>query len=515
MQNSKNNSTKKYNLGIIGSGPAGYTAAIRASQLGKTVILFEKEHLGGVCLNKGCIPTKTFLYSADLYNSIKKASNFGVEIEKFSLNFEKVVERKEKIVEKLRKSLEMLLKSHGIEIVMAEATMVNVSEKEKASSEAEVWRYGGIEVRNDENPKSHTSIHPAFHSSVLPLTSHLSLIEADGEVYECEHVLIATGSEPVCVGGFEFDHEFILSSDDVLELKILPEKVLIVGSGAIGVEWARIFSSFGTEVTIVELADKLLPLADFEISQRLERIFKMSKVKMFLSISVKEIKEKKVTLSNGEVLEPDFVLFATGRKPLTPNPSNRQVDTLPSTARKDSPIRGAAARGEGSNDSSHLSPLTSHFIGDAYGSIQLAHFASHQAIQVVENIVLGKKIEEFITPFVVYGNPEIAWAGATEQDLISKNVEYKKSVFPVSALGKSATEGNLEGFVKILADEKGKILGAHIISKEASALIHQLTIAMQNDLGVDELKKCCFAHPTYSEGVYESLKLIIGEEVKS
>ena len=423
---------KKYNFGIIGSGPAGYNAAIRASQLGKTVILFEKEYLGGVCLNKGCIPTKTFLYSADLYNSIKKASNFGIEIENCSIGFEKVFERKEKTVEKLRKTLEMLLKSHGIEIVMTEAKV---------------------------------------RQSRLGLPAQQHEIEANGEIYECENVLIATGSKPVCAGGFEFDHEFVLSSDDVLELKTLPPKVLIVGSGAIGIEWARIFSAFGTEVSIVDITDKLLPSADFEISQRLERMFKMFKIKMFLSTSVKEIKEKKVTLSNGEILEPDFVLFATGRKALA-------IDH---------------------------SPLTTHLIGDAYGSIQLAHFASHQGIQVVENIILGKAIEEFITPFVVYGNPEIAWAGATEQELISKNIEYKKSVFPISALGKSATEGNLEGFVKILADNDGKILGAHIISKEASALIHQLTIAMQNNLGVDELKKCCFAHPTYSEGIYESL----------
>ena len=453
MQNSKNHSTKKYNFGIIGSGPAGYTAAIRASQLGKSVVLFEKEYLGGVCLNKGCIPTKTFLYSADLYNSIKKASNFGVDLENFSLNFEKVVERKEKTVEKLRKSLEMLLKNHGIEIVMAEAKV---------------------------------------RQSRLGLPAQQHEIEADGEIYECENVLIATGSEPFCVGGFEFDHEFILSSDDVLELKTLPEKVLIVGSGAIGVEWARIFSSFGTEVSIVELADKLLPLADVEVCQRLERIFKMSKVKMFLSTSVKEIKDKKVTLSNGEVLEPDFVLFATGRK----------VKREKQKAKSEQELENC----------SPVHPFNLSTIGDAYGSIQLAHFASHQAIQIVENIVLGKEIEEFITPFVVYGNPEIAWAGATEQDLIAENIEYKKSVFPVSALGKSATEGNLEGFVKILADEKGKILGAHIISKEASALIHQLTIAMQNNLGVEELKKCCFAHPTYSEGIYESLKLVNGEQ---
>ncbi len=408
-------------FGIIGAGPAGYAAAIRASQLGKSVMLFEKENLGGVCLNKGCIPTKTFLHCADVYNSLKKVSNLGINIENYSLDFAKAAERKEKTVEKLRKSLEMLLKSYDIEIIKAEAKI------------------------KDKN-----------------------LIEADGETYECANILVATGSKPKCVGGFEFDHEFILSSDDVLNLTTLPQKVVIVGSGAIGIEWARIFASFGVEVTIIEIADKLLPLADFEISQRLERIFKMARIKMFLSTSVKEIKDKKVTLSSGEILEPDFVLFATGRG--------------------------------GVNISNEIGLPR---IGDCSGGIQLAHFASHQGIQVVNNIVLDEEIKEFIVPSVVYGHPEIAWIGESEQDLEDK--EFKKSIFPMSALGKAHADGDIEGFIKVLADNDGNILGVHIIGAEASALIHQLSIAMQNNLKVEDLKHCCFAHPTYSEGVYEAL----------
>lgn len=413
----------KYDFGIIGAGPAGYTAAIRASQLGKTVVLFEKENLGGVCLNKGCIPTKTFLHAADVYNSLKKVSNLGIEIENFSINFEKAAERKEKTVEKIRKSLEMLLKSYGIEIVQAEAKIIS--------------------------PNS---------------------IEAGNTVYECSNILVATGSKPKSVGGFAFDHEFILSSDDVLNLKTLPKKVLIVGSGAIGIEWARIFSSFGTEVTMVEIADKLLPLADFEISQRLERIFKMARVKTLLSTSVKGIKDRKVELSSGEILEPDFVLFATGR---------------------------------GINALENIGNLPK--IGDAFGAIQLAHFASHQGVAVVNNIVLGTEIKDFIVPSVVYGHPEIAWGGKCEQELIAENIEYNKSVFPISALGKAQCDNDLEGFIKILADNEGKIMGAHIIGAEASALIHQISIAMQNNLKVGDLKHCCFAHPTYSEGIYEAL----------
>lgn len=415
--------TKRYDFGIIGAGPAGYNSAIRAAQLGKTVVLFEKKDLGGVCLNKGCIPTKIFLHCADIYNSLKKASNYGIEIENYSLNFEKLAERKEKTVDKIRNSLEMLLKSYDIEIVKAEAKVKNKN-----------------------------------------------LIEANGEEFKCANILIATGSEAKCIGDFQFDHEFILSSDDILNLKTLPQKVLIVGSGAIGIEWVRIFSSFGVEVSIVEIADRLLPSADFDISKRLERIFKMAKIKIFVSTSVMDIKDKKVTLSNGEILEPDFVLFATGREINTLN----NIEELPK-------------------------------IGDVFGLIQLAHFASHLGINVVENIVLNKEIKDFIVPSVIYGHPEIAWIGATEQSLETEKIGYKKSIFPISALGKAQADGDLEGFIKVLADISGKLLGVHIISKEASALIHQFSIAMQNDLGVNELKECCFAHPTYSEGVYEAL----------
>lgn len=447
--------TKQFDFGIIGAGPAGYTAAIRASQLGKSVVLFEKEFVGGTCLNKGCIPTKAILRSVEAYNSLKKISNFGVNVENYSLDFEKVMSRKNTTVEKIRKSLEILLKSYGIEIVYGNAQLIDFCEKENEKCEKNV-------------------------SS--PFSFHISQIQCNDEFYNCNNLLIATGAEPKCVGGFEFDHEFILSSDDVLELKELPKKIVIAGSGAIGIEWARIFSSFGVEVSVIEIADKLLPLADAEISERLARTFKMSRIKTFMSTSIKSITDKKVELSNGEILEPDFVLFATGRKPATLTPT-------------------LSLKGEGA--SPHASPFTFHLIGDCFGGIQLAHFASHQAVQVVNKIVLGEEIKDFIVPAVVYGHPEIAWIGKTEQEL--EGADFKKSVFPLSALGKAQCDGDLEGFVKILADINGNILGAHIIGAEASALIHQLSIAMQNEVKLDELKHCCFAHPTYSEGIYEAL----------
>lgn len=431
-----------YDFGIIGAGPAGYSAAIRAAQLGKRVVLFEKELLGGVCLNKGCIPTKTFLYAADNLNSIKKLTNIGINAENISFDFEKIAENKEKVVSKVRKSLEMLLNSYEIEIVKAEAK---------------------IKSKNT--------------------------IEADEKIYECENIIVATGAKPKSIKNFEFDNEFILNSDDVLNLKSLPQKVLIVGSGAIGVEWARIFSAFGVQVSVVEIFDRLLPLADIEISQRLERTFKQAKIKYYLSTSVAKIIDKKVTLSNEEVLEPDFVLFATGRI----------INSIPFD-NTDEKIKKEISE-------------EIKIVGDAFGSIQLAHFASHQAVNVINKIVLNESKNDFITPSVVYGNPEIAWCGMTQQEIEKENLEYKKSFFPISALGKAASEGNLEGFIKILADKNDKILGAHIISKEASALIHQLSIPMQNGLSTKDLKHCCFAHPTYSEGVYEAILGLDGESL--
>lgn len=231
----------KYDLGIIGGGPAGYTAAFQARQKGLSVLLFEKDKVGGVCLNRGCIPTKAILHSAELFEELKCASDLGISAENVSVDYTKVIERKNSIVEKLRKSLELSLKNAGVTVVNAEASIDN------------------------------------------------GKIIADGETYICEQIIAATGSVPRDFEGLRFDHEFILSSDDILEMTALPKSIAIIGSGAIGIEWARIFSAFGVEVSIVELAEHLLPLADVEVSKRVERIFKSKKIKMYLNNRVEKI----------------------------------------------------------------------------------------------------------------------------------------------------------------------------------------------------------------------------------
>ena len=412
--------TQQFDLGIIGGGPAGYTAAFQARSKGLSVVLFEKDKVGGVCLNRGCIPTKAILHSAELYEEMKSATELGITAENLSFDYSKVVERKDKIVEKLRKSLELSLKNSGVVVVNAEAKIPSHT------------------MKNGENQ-----------------------VFANEEIYECKKIITATGSKPRDFDGLRFDHKFILSSDDILNLKTLPKSIVIIGSGATGIEWARILSAFDVEVTIVEMADHLLPLADIEVSKRVERIFKSKKIKFYTSNGVEKIENQNVTLKSGETLTPELVLLATGRTP--------------------QPIENCDI-----------------CIGDACGKIQLAHFAIKQAVAEIANI----EFNENLVPSVVYGCPEIAWIGKREQDLEEGN--YKKSNILISALGKSHCDNCSDGFIKILSQE-GKIVGAHIVSKEAASLIQEITIAMQNNIAIDDLKKVCFAHPTYSEGIFECL----------
>ena len=407
---------EKFDLGIIGAGPAGYTAAFHASAKGLSVVIFEKDEIGGVCLNRGCIPTKTILHSSEIYNEMLSSYALGVTAENIHLDYTKVIENKNNVVEKLRKGIELGFKNSKIKVVKAAAEILDAG-----------------------------------------------TIRAAGEIYECGKIIAATGAEPRELKGLEFDHKFILNSDDILNLEKLPRSILIIGSGAIGIEWTRIFFFFFVDVTLTEFAEHLLPTADIEISKRVERIFKTKKIKFYTETTVEKIDKGLVTLTNGAQISPEKILVAAGRKPVTPEKTDGVT-----------------------------------YIGDVCGSIQLAHFAIKQAIETVD----GVKFDKTLVPSVVYGTPEIAWVGLREQDL--EEGTYRKVNLLVSALGKSHCDNMTDGVIKLLTRE-GKILGAHIISKEASSLIQQILIAMQNNITIDMLKEVCFAHPTYSEGIFESL----------
>ena len=406
----------KFDVGVIGGGPGGYTAALHAAAKGEKVVLFEKDNIGGVCLNKGCIPTKSILHSSEVYKQVVNSTSFGVSFENINLDYSKVLERKNKTVETLCKGIELALKNSKVTVVKEEAHIVSSN-----------------------------------------------VIQAKNDQYECNKIICATGSSPKVVKGLEFDHKFLLSSDDILELNELPKSVLIVGSGAIGIEWARIFNNFGVETTVIELASSLLPIADTEVSKRVERIFKSCKIKYYTETYVQKIENHKIILSNNEILEPEIVLVAVGRTP----DSHKKIDGV-------------------------------EYIGDVCGEIQLAHYAIKQALEKIDDIEFRKEY----TPSVVYGHPEIAWVGKREQDLEPNT--YKKSMVLVSALGKAHCDGNTDGFIKILSQDD-KIVGVHIVCAEASSLIQQLLIAMQNGINAEKLKEICFPHPTYSEGIFEAL----------
>lgn len=411
---------KEFDFGIIGSGPAGYTAALSAASAGKKVVLFEKDSIGGICLNRGCIPTKTMLHSAEIYEYLNNSLDLGICVDNCKVDFSKIAERKRAVVEKLRSGLERSFKNAGIVTIQAQARII------------------------DKNT-----------------------IEAGGEKYSCGQIIAAPGSSPRVIKGMEYDHKFILSSDDVLNFETLPESIVIIGSGAIGIEFSRILSAFNVKVTIVEIAENLLPLADFEVSKRVERIFKSKNINFYTGTSVEKIEKTdkgvQILLSNGQTLNADCTLLAVGRVP---------------------------------NKIENIEGVTC--IGDAAGSIQLAHFASKQALEKVVQI----PFDETLVPSVVYGSPEIAWIGKREQDL--EPGTYQKAMIPISALAKSQCDNALDGMMKILVRDD-RIIGAHIVSKEASSLIQQIVIAMQANVPVERLKAVCFAHPTYSEGIFECL----------
>ena len=421
-----------FDLGIIGSGPAGYVAAIRASQRGLNVVLFEKNQIGGTCLNRGCIPTKTILRSCGVLSELKNASKLGIDVENISFDFSKIQERQKTVSEKIRKSLTNLIKSYGVTIVEEEATI------------------------EDSN-----------------------IIKTQTNAYQVKNIIIATGSKPnrIIFNG-NYDERFVLTSDDILDMVALPSSILIVGTGAIGIEWARILSTLGVKVTLVEMMDKVIPTADFEISDRVVRLLKKSRIDFYTSTTIQEIQGKTVSLSNGKTLEEDCILLGAGRK----------TDTI-------------------EVDKNFKTDKENVFaIGDVNRISMLAHSGMKQAEEVIEYIVRGKEchFDRNIVPAVIYGTPEIASVGKTEQELQSNGIEYKKSLFPISALGKAYADDKIEGFVKILATED-EILGAHIIAEEASAMIQQVAIAMANKLSPKNLQEVIFAHPTYSEGLLEGI----------
>lgn len=430
-----------YDVAIIGLGPSGIEFAKEALKNGLKVIAFEKSSAGGTCLNLGCVPTKTLLGCAEVFSKIKNCTKYGIELDSSSVKFSypQMCKKRVDVVSKIRSALVKDLTSKGLEIVNTSAS-INYD--------------GGI-------------------ASVI----------ADNKEFHANYIIVATGSKPNCIKGFDFNSNDFLSSDDLLSCDELPNSILIIGSGAIGVEWATILRTLGVEVFVIEMAKSLAPSCDIDVSSRIERIFKMNKIKFFKDTTLLEFKNGIAKLSNGLEINCEKVFCAAGRMPVLPKTEGVELIL------KD-------------NCTTNIKNL--FVAGDASGAKMLAHAASYQARALYNHIYKGAEFHISDIPSVIYTNPEIASIGLREQDLEDKS-QYTIVKLPISYLAKSWCDGEIDGFIKLIIKDN-RIKGAHIVSKEASALIMQIAVMMKANMDLDTINDIVFAHPTYSEGIAEAIK---------
>lgn len=451
----------KYDLAVIGAGPGGYVAAIRAAQLGKKVIIIEKDKPGGVCLNIGCIPSKSLIDQASKVDIIPDLKKMGFKIDESEFSYEKIFKTSRKAALKLSKGVEFLLKKNNITYIN-DTAILNTK--------------NSIKISNDK-------------------------------IINAENIIIATGSHPTEIPNFKFDQNLIMSSTEALMLEKLPKRIAIIGSGAIGIEFAYIYSSLNVEVHIIELMDQLLPTEDEDVVEVLNTMFKRKKIKTYISsqASIKEIKNKEVVtieITNREnekiTIEVDKILVAVGR---TPNTTNIGLENIGiKLDKKFIPV----------NDYYQTEVSGVFAIGDVIDSPQLAHVASKEGEIVAEHIAginTEKEIDYNLIPFAVYSEPQVASFGKKEKQLIKEGIEYKKSIFPYRGCGKAVAVEKSDGFVKIISDVKTKeIISATIIGHEATELLHEILLAKKSELLPEDIATMIHAHPTLSESVMEVMR---------
>ncbi len=449
-----------YDIAIIGSGPGGYVAAIRAAQLKMKTVLIEKDRLGGVCLNWGCIPTKALLKSAEVFEEIKQAKNFGIKVEKPEPDFAAIIKRSRRVADTNSKGVDFLMKKNKVDVM-----------------------YG---------------------SAQLASASKVQVTAADGSItaVSAKHIIIATGGRPRSIPGIEIDGEKIISSKQAMNLDKQPESLVVIGAGAIGVEFAHFYRTLGTKVTIVEMLDSLLPLEDKEITAVLSKSFKKAGIKTHLSTKVEGIATTangvQVTISaNGkqEVLEADKALMAIGIQ--------GNVEGLNLEAAGVKQERGFIPV----NEWYQTNVPGVYAIGDITGPPLLAHVASHEGIVCVEKIAGHEThpVDYDSIPGCTYCQPQVASIGLTEEKAKEAGYELKIGRFPYSASGKARAIGARDGMVKLIFDKKyGELLGAHIVGTEATELIAELGMAKALESTSVELFSTMHAHPTLSEMIMEA-----------
>ncbi len=456
---------EQFDVTIIGSGPGGYVAAVRGAQMGLKVALVEKEkdaRLGGTCGLRGCIPTKALLNAAHLYQKAGHFEDFGLKVEGLSYDFEKVQKYKSDVVTKNSAGVSYLMKKNKV-------TVFNGFGK--------ITGKGKVEV---------------------------NLADGKTETIDTKNIIIATGSVVRPIPGFETDGKQVVDSDQILELEKVPKSMIVLGSGAVGVEFASVYARFGCETTVVELLDRIVPLEDAEVSKELERNFKKQGIKCLTGVKLDTMKKTKSSVKvsgkdakgNDVNLEAEMLLVAVGRMPYLENLGLENTKVKVSE-------RGVVEV----NELCETAEPNIFAIGDIIATPWLAHLASKEGILVVEKLA-GKKVEPInlrLVPSCTYCDPEVASVGLTEAKAREEGYDVKVGKFPFSASGKARILGETDGFVKIVAEKKyDEVLGVHIIGPHATELLAEACVAMQLETTADELGRTIHAHPTVSESVMEA-----------
>ena len=465
QKNSKTIIHMKYDLIVIGSGPGGYIAAVRASQLGKKVALIEKySTLGGTCLNVGCIPSKALLDSSHhYYDAVHHFEEHGITVEKPSFNFGKMVDRKAKVVETTTGGIKYLMDKNNIEV------------------------YEGLGSFEDK--------------------THVKISKNDGtsEIIEGINIIIATGSKPSSLPFIKIDKDRVITSTEALKLKEVPKHLLVIGGGVIGLELGSVYKRLGADVTVIEYMDKIVPGMDTDISKELQKVFKKQGIKFATSHKVTSVQKNgdivivKATDKKDREVEftGDYCLVSVGRKPYTDGLGLEKVGIK------------VNERGQIETNSHLQTNVASIYaIGDVVQGAMLAHKAEEEGVIVAE-FLAGQKphIDYNLIPGIVYTWPEAAAVGKTEQELKDAKIEYKSGKFSMRALGRSRASGDIDGFVKVLADKKtDEILGVHMVGARVADLIMEAAVAMEFRASAEDLARICHGHPTYSEAVKEAAK---------
>ncbi|MHB9145087.1 MAG: dihydrolipoyl dehydrogenase [Symbiobacteriia bacterium] len=469
--------TTQYDVVVLGGGTGGYVAAIRGAQLGLKVAVVEKDKVGGTCLHRGCIPSKALLRSAELMATFKKAEEFGLKVGDVELNFGQVQSRKRRIVGQLYKGVQGLLKKNGVTV------------------------YEGVGR--------------LMAPSIFAPTGGVSVTKADGtsEVLAPKNVILATGSRPKEIPGLKIDGERILDSDRALDMEALPGSIIIIGAGAIGVEWASLLTDFGVKVTLVEMLPHILPLEDDEVAEELTKIFTRRRLKVMAGTKVLidsvRFEGAGVQLDvekdgQRETLEAEKVMVAIGRAAVTEDMGfdNFNIKLERGVIQVDEQMR--------------TSEKNIYAIGDVNGGLQLAHVAAHEGIMAMENIA-GENppaLDYTKVPRGTYCRPEVASVGLTEKQAVEKGYQVQVGKFPFRANGKALIYGEPDGFVKVIGDEaSGDLLGVHMVGPHVTDLIDEAALAQFLNATTWELGVSVHPHPTLTEVIGEAALAALGRAI--